>query len=111
MPGSTTIARSGERSVPVRTTGHDKNRFTVVLSAMADGRKLKPYVVFKGKRQIPELQKVPGVVVALSSNGWMHEELTKDWARRSWGKLNFGRRLLVWDAYKCHMTSSVRAGP
>ena len=79
MPGATTITHSGERSVPVRTTGHEKNRFTVCLSAMADGSKLKPYVVFKGKRQIPELQKVPGVVVALSSNGWMNEDLTKDW--------------------------------
>ena len=42
MPGATTITHSGERSVPVRTTGHEKNRFTVCLSAMADGRKLKP---------------------------------------------------------------------
>ena len=76
MPGATTITDSGEGSVPVRITGHEKNRFTVCLSAMADGRKLKPYVVFKGKRQIRELQKVPGVVVVLSSNGWMNEDLT-----------------------------------
>ena len=55
MPGETTITHSGDKSVPVRTTGHDKARFTVVLSAMADGRKLKPYVVFKGVRSIPEL--------------------------------------------------------
>ena len=48
MPGETTIARTGEISVPIRTTGHDKGRFTVVLAAMADGRKLKPFVVFKG---------------------------------------------------------------
>ena len=95
MPGETTVARTGERSIPVRTTGHDKNRFTVCLAAMADGRKLKPYVVFKGVRPIPELQKVSGVVVALSRNGWMNEELTKDWVRRCWGTLNFGRRLLV----------------
>ena len=40
-----------------------KKRFTVCLSAMADGRKLKPYVVFKGVRPIAELKKVSGVVV------------------------------------------------
>jgi len=41
MPGATTtITHSGEWSVPVRTTGHEKNRFAVSLSAMADGRKL-----------------------------------------------------------------------
>ena len=31
--------------------------------------------MLKGKRQIPELQKVSGGVVALSSNGRMNEEL------------------------------------
>ena len=36
-------------------------------------------------RQIPELHKVQGVVVALSINGWMNEELTKDWVKRCWG--------------------------
>ena len=108
MPGETTIAHTGERSVPLRTTGHEKNRFTVCLSAMADGRKLKPYVVFKGVRPIAELKKVSGVVVALSRNGWMNESLTEDWLRRCWGTLNFGRRLLVWDAYKCHSTKGIR---
>ena len=47
----------------------------------ADGRKLKPYVVFKGVRAIPELN-TTGVVVALSKNGWTNEELTKDWVKR-----------------------------
>lgn len=108
MPGGNTICCSGERSVPIRTTGHDKNRFTVCLSAMADGKKLKPYVVFKGVRPIPELQKVSGVIVALSRNGWMNEDLTKDWVKRCWGSLNFGKRLLVWDAYKCHITDGVK---
>ena len=108
MPGATTITHSGERSVSVGTTGHEKNLFTICLSAMADGRKSKPYVVFKGKRQIPKLQQVPGVVVALSNNGWMNEDLTKDWLRRCCGTLNFRRRLLVWNAYKCHLTDGVR---
>ena len=84
MPGDTTITRRGERSVLLRTTGHEKGRFTVVLSAMADGKKLKPYVVFKGVRAIPELN-TTGVMVALSKNGWMNEELTKDWVKRMWG--------------------------
>lgn len=101
MPGETTVTHRGQRSVPIRTTGHDKGRFTVVLSAMADGRKLKPYVVFKGVRPIAELNKVPGVVVAYSRNGWMNEKLTIDWAKRCWGTLFFGHRLLVWGAYKC----------
>lgn len=43
---------------------------------MPDGRKLKPYVVFKRVRATPKLN-TTGVMVALSKNRWMTEELTK----------------------------------
>ena len=100
MPGDTTVMRAGERTVSIRTTGHDKGRFTIILAAMADGRKLKPFVVFKGVRIIPEFTLVPGVVVALSRNSWMNEPLTVKWVDSVWGHLSFQRRLLVWDAYR-----------
>ena len=29
--------------------------------------------------------------------------------KRAWGTLNFGRRLLVWDAYRCHLMPSVKS--
>ena len=107
MPGETTITRQGERTVCIRTTGHDKMRFTVVLAATADGKKLKPFVIFKGVRPVAELTTTQGVVVAFSRNGWMNEELTKDWIERVWGRLNFHKRLLVWDAYRCHIMSNI----
>ncbi len=100
MPGDTTVSRVGERSISIRTTGHDKGRFTVVLAAMADGRKLKPFVVFKGVRSIPELTRVRGIVVVLSRNGWMNEALTIQWVDSVWGNFSFNSRLLVWDAYR-----------
>ena len=89
MPGDMTITRQGDRTVCIHTTGHDKMRFIVVLSAMADGRKLKPYVIFKGVRQVAELVVTDGVVVAFSCNGWINKQLTKDWVDRAWGRLNF----------------------
>jgi hypothetical protein len=49
MPGNYTVEMVGRKSVPIKTTGKDYHRFTVVLCAMADGRKLKPFVIFKGK--------------------------------------------------------------
>ena len=100
MPGDFTVSRVGERSVPMRTTGHDKGRFTVILAAMADGRKLKPFVVFKGVRAIAELERVQGVVTALSRYGWMNEDLTITWLDKVWGHLSFQKRLLVWDAFR-----------
>ena len=50
MPGATTIAVKGTNSVPLLTTGHEKQRITVCLAAMANGCRLKPLIVFKGKR-------------------------------------------------------------
>ena len=109
MPGETTVTRTGARSIPIRTTSHDKGRFTIVLAAMADGRKLKPFVVFKGVRPVAELTRVQGVVVVFSRNGWMNEDLPKDSVDRVWGSLNFGRCLLVWDAYICLIMDSIES--
>ena len=74
---------------------------------MADGRQLKSYVVFKGVRRVAALTAISGVVVAYSKNGWMNEALTIDCVTRVWGALSFQQRLLVWDAYRCHLMSSV----
>ena len=86
----------------IHTTGHDKEHFTVVLAAMADGHKLNPYVVFKGVR--PKVEKG---VWSHCKNGKMNKGLSIDWVKRGWGTLSFGRRLLVLDAYKCHLMSTV----
>lgn len=47
MISNTTVARTSERSIQVKSTGHEKAHATVVLAAKADGSKLKPFVVFK----------------------------------------------------------------
>jgi len=39
MPEITTVARMGKCFVSIRTTGHDKGRFTVILAAMDNERK------------------------------------------------------------------------
>ena len=100
MPGDTTVNRTGEQTISVRTTGHDKGRFTVILAAKADGTKLKPFIVFKGVHPVAALHNVSGVVVNMSRNGWMNEALTIKWIDSVWGRLSFQRRLLVWDAYR-----------
>ena len=45
----TTIAKIGEKNVNVRTFGKDKMRISVVLTILADGSKLPPLLIFKGK--------------------------------------------------------------
>ena len=83
MPGQSTVEVRGARHVPILTTGHEKSRITVCLAAMADGRKLQPLVVFKGKRMPQELKKVTGVHIALTHNGWMQVNTTVEWIPQS----------------------------
>ncbi|KAL1432591.1 hypothetical protein MTO96_013063 [Rhipicephalus appendiculatus] len=49
MASNTTVSVKGERDVNLLTTGNEKLRFTVMLSCLADGTKLRPYIVFKRK--------------------------------------------------------------
>ena len=42
MPSDTTVAVTDSRAVPVKTTGHEKDHFTVILTGRADG-KMKPH--------------------------------------------------------------------
>ena len=41
----------------------------LVLATMTNGKKLHPFVVFKGVKSVAELQKVPGMVAIFSQNG------------------------------------------
>ena len=49
MPLETTVTFTGVHSVPLNITGHKKDHFTVILIAKANGTRLKPFVVIKGK--------------------------------------------------------------
>lgn len=96
--------------ITLKSTGHDKDHYTVILTARADGTKFKPFIVFKGKgtRLIKKLQDIPGVIVRFSKNGWMNTELTIDYLHSVIGRLSFSKRLLIWDAYKCHICDAVQ---
>ncbi|XP_014678488.1 PREDICTED: tigger transposable element-derived protein 1-like [Priapulus caudatus] len=104
----TTVDFTGTKSIPLKTTGHEKSRYTVVLAAKANGVKLPPFIVFKGVRKDKELDNVRGVVSVMSSNGWMNEDLTLVWLTKVWGALAFGKRLLAWDAFRCHIMDTVK---
>ena len=46
----------GSKDVLATTTGHEKLRFTVVLTVTASGRKLKPMIIFKNLQKVPQLK-------------------------------------------------------
>ena len=55
MLAESTIENIENKTVAIKATGNQKNRFTVCLTAKANGIKLKPFIVFKGKRIDPVL--------------------------------------------------------
>ena len=88
----------------------DKLR-TICLAAFADGTKFKPFIVFKGKRIPKEICNVQNAVIRMSHNGWMNEDLTKEWIATVWNVSvqPSAKQMLVWDTFKCHFTSSVKS--
>ena len=95
----------------MKTTGHEKSRVSVCLTAKADGTKLKPMIVFKGavrecKILCQEFRSQ--AVVASSPNGWMNTELTHQGVDNVIGAFSFKRRLLSWDSYECHIEDTVK---
>ena len=43
------VDNKGKKTIFVKTKGNDKTRFTVILTCIADGTKLKPMIIFKRK--------------------------------------------------------------
>ncbi|KAK2549135.1 Pogo transposable element with KRAB domain [Acropora cervicornis] len=79
MPANSTVDAKGTKSVSIMTTGHEKDRFTVMLACLGDGAKLPPYVVFKQKTLPKDLVLPWGIHVRAQAKGWMDESLVKDW--------------------------------
>ena len=81
MLSSTTVDNVGEKSIRLKTTGHERSKVSVCLTAKADGIKLKPFIVFlKAKRETKQLNEEykNRCYVASSVNGCMNEDLTRD---------------------------------
>ena len=43
-----------------------------------------------------------------SVNGWLNEDLTRDWVQGVLGTFSFTHRMLAWDSFKCHITDSIK---
>lgn len=112
LPSNYTVDTKGSKTIFVKTTGHEKCRFTVVLCCMADGSRLPPTIVFK-RKTLPKGVKFPsGVLVRAHEKGWMDEDGTLDWIEKTWNRRKgavFNKpSMLVWDSFKAHLTDKVK---
>ena len=95
----------------MKTTGHEKARVTVILAACTDGKKKKPYIIFKGKgmsKDVKELKKRRDVDIGCSDNGWANDEIIKDWLNCNFGDTSFHKRLIIWDSFQAHISEATK---
>ena len=98
MISTSTVDKTGSKSVHLKSTGHEKSSVSVCLTTKVNGEKLKPFIVFKvATREVEKLnKKFSGMcVVAKFSNGWMNTELTSSSINKVIGSFAFGRHLLA----------------
>jgi len=83
LPTATTVDTTGKKTITIKTTGHEKTSFTVVLGCMADGTKLPPVVIFKLKNR-PAGQFPPGVFIRNNEKGWSNGDEMIWWIENVW---------------------------
>uniref|UniRef100_A0A671XB87 HTH CENPB-type domain-containing protein n=1 Tax=Sparus aurata TaxID=8175 RepID=A0A671XB87_SPAAU len=84
---------------------------TVMLTCLADGTKLPPYMILKQKI-LPRDPITTGIIVRAQEKGWMESRLVVDWLKVVWvrrpGGLRRRRYMLVLDAFHGHVTDEVK---
>jgi len=111
LPSSTTLEVRGSKTISIRSTGHEKNCFTVILACMANGTKLEPVIIFKLKN-IPRETFPDGIKIRVNEKGWVNEEEMLWWIENVWcnrdGTNNNPRSLLIFDSFRGHLVNSVK---
>jgi len=107
---SLTVENKGVREVPVKTSGHDKFHFTVMLTARSDGFKCRPYILLKNKRPIKEIvTKFKNTLhLCWAGRSFFNDDLTSEFLQKIVGSSMFGKRLLAWDSYRCHISDATK---
>ena len=112
MPPSRTVNTAGKKSILIKTTGNEKNHFTVVLACLAGDTKLKVMIIFK-RKTMPKEEIPHGVLVNVHEKGWMEENgmhhlwIEKVWESRPGGLLQT-KACLVYDMFKAHLVEPVK---
>lgn len=96
----------------MKTTGAHRLRFSVALTALGNGHKLKPMIILKNLKNVPKEVFPPGVHVTVSKGGSMtsnlvlQEYLPHVWRTRP---LTMFKKpaMLVWDRHASHVDTIV----
>ena len=110
MARDTTLAFCGSKNVESSDTGYRKHRYTVCMSATADGRLLKPMLIFRGLKRAPNVNSTR-VVVTASQSGTVDSGLAKIWMDKVFScrgnYFSTTKSLLIWDNFGAHRRDDV----
>ncbi|KAF4083566.1 hypothetical protein AMELA_G00143600 [Ameiurus melas] len=112
IPVNHTVEKKGTNTVSIRTTGHEKSAFTVVLGCHGNGQKLPPMVIFK-RKTLPKEKFPARVILKANQKGWMDEEKMREWLREVYVKrldvfFHASPSLLICDSMRAHLTATVK---
>lgn len=111
VPSNRTVNEKGAKTVSIKTSGHEKTHYTVVLACCADGTKLPPMLIFK-RKTLPKEKLPSGVFVHVQDKGWMNQEGMKLWFGKIWSRRPGGLlkkpALLVFDQFRAHLTEETK---
>ena len=104
-----TIDVQGAQHVPMRTTGFASMRITAVLAVRANGTRVMPTTIFKGKREHAAL--INGCYTFRQKNGWVDSALLCEWLGLVLPRIVRGGRrgLVIWDSCRSHISAEVKS--
>lgn len=106
----------GQKNAPSSrvTAGPARESTTVLMGGNADGQKLPPLIVFKGKNiwdtwMAPSTPGVPETCYAASSNGWMESDIFSNYFQKTFLTCCGSDRpiLLIYDGHTTHVDERV----
>ena len=109
--GNTTVEATGRRTVGIKTTGHEKGKRYGLPHRFSLRTEVHAHIVFKGgSREVQRLNAVRPrkVFLSSSSSGWMDQAATSDYLRRIIPHLAFGRQMIIWDSFQCHVSEATK---
>lgn len=111
-PARRTINVRGARSIPIQTTG-SSGSVTVALAVTLTGRKLRPFIIFKGAphgRIVREFQSFPdGAYYCCQRRNWMDVDTMYQWIDHIWKREIDGNSpsYLLWDHFSVHRNPEI----
>lgn len=117
MTSNRTLDIRGTRTINQTTTG-SSNRATVLLAVTLSGKKLPPFIIFKGVTTSnaiinqftnPTFNYPQNQYYAVQENAWVNEDKFLEFIEKVWSNFvgNNKNSMLIMDKFKAHMTNNV----